>query len=376
MKIAIIGGGVAAFEAACAARALDQTSEIVLYSREAVPPYRRPALSGMIAEPMADAQFFIKPPAFYEEKRILLKLGTGVRSIDPAAGKLLLDDGEEAAYDRLLLATGSHCFLPPVPGIDGKNVLSLREFRDLEEIRRRIEGGARNVVVIGGGLLGLELAASILARGCTVTVIEGCPALLPRNLDAEAAELVRSRLAAIPGLTLRFGTCVKAITSAGVELNGNETLPADLVLVSAGTRANLEPAASAGLKCNRGIVTDDAMRTGTPGIFAAGDCAEVNGVCYGLYTAARAMGQTAGTNIAGGNAVFKPEAYPARLAVFGLKIFSAGRLEGNSSKVERDDAKGTFQKLFHDAAGKLVGCILIGDLRAAMKLQAEIDQGL
>ncbi|UKI33425.1 MAG: FAD-dependent oxidoreductase [Lentisphaeria bacterium] len=371
MKIVIVGGGVAAFEAALSAGKAGVAEGITLISREKVLPYRRPALSGMVAEPLPDAQFYIKPESFYREKGIDVRLGIAAESIDCAAKTVQLSDGTGVSYDRLLLATGSHCFLPPIPGIDGENVLSLREFCDLETIRTRLEGGVKRVAVIGGGLLGLELAQSLLERGCAVTVIEGGASLLPRNLDAEAAGVALRELGKIPNLVLKFGAVVKEITPAGVRIDGEE-IPADLVMVSAGTRANVELAASAGLKCNRGIVVDGRLRTSQPDIFAAGTAPRWMG-CFTDSTAARAMGQVAGTNLAGGEETFQAEAFPARLNVFGLKIFSAGVLKGADEKSETDSATGAFRKLFFDAAGKLVGCILIGDLKEALKLQAEID---
>ena len=372
MKIVIVGGGVAAFEAALSAGKAGVPCEITLISREKVLPYRRPALSGMVAEPLPDAQFYIKPESFYREKGIDIRLGIAVKSIDCAAKSVQLSDGVSLPYDRLLLATGSRCFLPPIPGIDGGNVLSLREFCDLETLRARLESGVKQVIVIGGGLLGLELAQSLLERGCAVTVIEGSPTLLPRNLDAEAAGVALRELGKIPNLTLKFGASVKEITGTGVRIDGEE-IPADLVMVSAGTRANIELAAAAGLQCNRGIVVDDQLRSSQPEIFAAGDCAEVNGTLYGLYGAARAMGAVAGANLAGAAETFQPEAFPARLNVFGLKIFSAGVLKGASEKSETNPDTGAFRKLFYDDAGHLIGCILIGDLKEALKLQAEID---
>ena len=372
MKFAIIGGGVAAFEAANAIRARNADAEITLFSREAVPPYRRPALSGMVAETMEDDRFYLKNDAFYEERRITLRLGCAVTAVDRDAKQLTLAGGGRAAYDRLLLATGSRCFLPPVPGIGGANVLSLREFSDLEEIRRRLGGGARRVAVIGGGILGLELAESLLARGCAVTVIENSPTLLPRNLDPESAQAVLETVRKTPNLDLRFGATLCAVRPEGVELSGGVLLPADLVLVSAGTRANAALAAEAGLECGRGIRCDAFCRTADAAIFAAGDCAEIEGSLYGLYTAARTMGAVAGANMTGAEERFSLNAYPARIAVFGVKLFSAGKLEG-AAETTGDPASGVFQKRFRSADGRLAGCVLAGDLRAAAALQKELD---
>ncbi len=376
MKIAIIGGGVAAYEAARTARELSPEATITIYTREAVLPYRRPALSRMVSETLGEAQFLIKPAAFYMEQRIRVELARQLVAFDPAAKTLTFDRGEVESYDKLLLATGARCFLPPIPGMELDGVMSLRELSDLEAIRARLHGGNKKVIVIGGGLLGLELAQSLLLRGCETTVIEGCPTLLPRNLDQETAALVLNMLTKVASLTLRFGQCIDRIIDrngavAGVEING-ETIPADLVLVSAGTRCNTAEAAAAGIPCNRGIVTDSFMQTGAPDVFAAGDCAEVNGASFGLFEAARMMGAAAARSMLDQHEPFVPQAYPARLSVLGLKIFSAGKLEGTRSEVQCDPSAGTCRKLFYDNAGQLTGAILVGDLRESVKLQSQI----
>ena len=154
MKIVIIGSGIAAFEAAGTARTLSPEVEIVLYSRERVRPYRRPALSRMASEEVSEVQFYIKPQAFYDENRIRLELGRTLTAFDPDVRQLKFDTGETESYDKLLLATGAHCFLPPVPGMELDGVMSLREYADLERLRARLDAGVGRVVVIGGGLLG------------------------------------------------------------------------------------------------------------------------------------------------------------------------------------------------------------------------------
>ena len=258
--------------------------------------------------------------------------------------------------------------------LDG--VMSLREYADLERLRARLDAGVGRVVVIGGGLLGLELAQSLLERGCEVTVVESCPVLLPRNLDEEAAAVVQAMLGKVKKLTLLFGSSVSSILGEGGRVRGVElpgqTVPADLVMVSAGARANIAEAAAAGLKCNRGIVTDCLMKTSAPDVYAAGDCAEAGGASYGLYEAARMMGAAAARNMLGEAQPFVPQVYPARLSVFGLKIFSAGTLSGARCEVEHNPETGVFRKLFYNEAGCLAGCILVGDLRDALKLQNQI----
>lgn len=373
MKIVVIGGGVAAFEAAVAARKQDAAAGVVVYSREKVAPYRRPALSGMVAQDMEDARFFIKGEAFFAAERIELHLDAEAAKLDPAAKKVVLASGETVGYDRLILATGAHPFVPPVPGLSGDKVAVLREFADLERVRGILASGAcRKAVVLGGGVLGLELAAALLERGVKVTVVEAAPAIMPRNLDAEAGKLVMEHLAKLPGLELCFGASAAGWDGKALKLGDGTAIECDLVCVSAGVRANIELAAGAGLPCGKGITVDDMMRVaGCDGVFAAGDVAECDGKPCGLYNTARAMGKTAGTNAAGGSATFVAETTPVRLAVMGLKIFSAGDISG-TGEGGGDIAK--YRKLFRDESGKLRGAILMGDVSEALKLQAELGK--
>jgi len=187
-----------------------------------VRPYRRPALSRMASEEVSEVQFYIKPQAFYDENRIRLELGRTLTAFDPDVRQLKFDTGETESYDKLLLATGAHCFLPPVPGMELDGVMSLREYADLERLRARLDAGVGRVVVIGGGLLGLELAQSLLERGCEVTVVESCPVLLPRNLDEEAAAVVQAMLGKVKKLTLLFGSSVSSILGEGGRVRGVE----------------------------------------------------------------------------------------------------------------------------------------------------------
>ena len=370
MKIAIVGGGVAAFEAAAAARRQDAAAEITVYSREKVPPYRRPALSGMVAHELDDSRFLIKDAAFYARERITLRLDAEVAALDVASRTLRLADGETAAFDKVVLATGARPFVPPVPGFD-RDIAVLRDYADLEKLRARLDSGTcRKAAVLGGGVLGLELAASLLERGVEVTVVESAPAILPRNLDAEAGRAVMEQLKKLPKLDLRFGVSAASWDGKKLALSDGTAVEADLCCVSAGVRADTKLAADAGLPCGRGITVDETMRVpGFDGIYAAGDAAECNGQGCGLYNTARAMGKTAGVNAAGGSAVFAAEATPVRLAVFDLKIFSAGDVSGAGTG--GGDAA-NYRKLFYDETGKLRGAILMGNLGDALKLQSEI----
>ncbi len=377
MKLLILGGGVAAQEAALAARKQSSDATIELFSRETVLPYRRPALTKMVAESLDDVRFYLKPATFYEENRIAVHLGMNAGSLDIARKALRFADGTEHAYDKLLLAVGGRCLLPDIPGIGLDGVVALREYADLISLRARLDAGkAKRAVVLGGGLLGLELAESLLARGLEVTVLEMAPRLLPRQLDEAGAAWVFTRLQKQPGLTVRLGVTLAGVEGkdslASVTLGTGEIIQCDLLACSMGIRANLDLAES--LQCKRGIAVDAHMRTSDASVYAAGDCAELPGVSGGLFNIARDMGNVAGTNMAGGDATYRAELLcPARLASFGLKLFSVGDIVSETSR--GGESGGVYRKLFL-RDGRIAGGILLGDWNAGGALERAVAAGL
>ena len=366
MNILIIGGGVAAFEAAAAAAGSPQC-KVTVCSRETVLPYRRPALSRMVAEELSDTAFYFKNDAYYQEKNIELLLEKEAVSIDRTQHSVQFKDGSSLPYDRLILATGGEAYVPPVPGAEHAEVL--RDYEDLQKIRQELSEGAGKAVVIGGGVLGMELADSLLAAKCEVTIVESGPALLAKNLDPESAAMVMEQLKQIPGLTIKTNAKVKKITPESVELE-NEILDASMIFFSTGVRSCTALAAVAGLPVNRGIIVDSRMATADPDIFSCGDAAETPFGSFGLLSAAKSMGHIAGVNASGGNEEFVPEIYPVRMMALGLKLFSAGKI--NDAVSESTTSEGNYQRLTRNAQGELTGVILLGDLKAAVKLQKEL----
>ena len=367
MNILIIGGGVAAFEAAVAAAAAG-SGKVTLCTKESVLPYRRPALSRMVAEEISDTAFYFKDPAFYQERNIELLLGQEAVAADREKKTVSFSSGREISYDRLILATGGRAFVPPVEGAENARVL--REYDDLCFIREKLAAGLRQAVIIGGGVLGLELADSLLAKKCEVTMIEAGSHVLSRNLDDDSARLVMAHLNSLPGLTIRTGAKVSKLTPESVILEDGESIPSGLTVFSAGVRSNTALAAAAGLAVDRGILVNEMMQTDDPAIYACGDAAEFDCKCCNLLTTAKTMGHIAGVNASGGNEVFKPEIYPLRMMALGIKLFSAGKLEDAVSEKSGDFSN--YQRLTRDSDGNLTGVILLGDLKAAVKLQKEL----
>lgn len=365
MKILIIGGGIAALESAIAARRVLPDAVIHIYSREAVLPYRRPALTRMPGEDLPDNQFLIKQRDYYDSAKIEISLNCEIVAVDRAKHTVTLRDGSVDSYDKLVIATGADAFRIPIPGSDLPHAGVLREFSDVEKLRRAIASGGKRVVIIGCGVLGLELAESLIKVGCPVTMVESCPYLLPRNLDMTGAEIAYDQLKSVPNLSMAFGRTVKEITPDSVILE-DETIPADLVVFSAGSRPNIKLAKAAGIGCNRGIVVNEQLGTSDPDIYAAGDCMEFHGACFGLYPQAKNAGAVAGANAAGESNTYKIESAPVRLNAFQLKVFSSGAIDSNDVMQSRQN--NNYEKLFY-RDNKLTGMILIGDLSKALKLK-------
>lgn len=368
--IIIAGGGTAAFESAVAARKSDPECRITVYSREEVLPYRRPALSALVSnDDTPSGTFFIRDEAFYENSKIDIKLGVSIKRIDPENRIVQLSNGSFDSYDALVIATGAAARRIPIPGADGENVLVLREYSDLMKLRLTIGNKPLHVAVIGGGVLGLELADSLLKRSCRVTVIEGAPRLLPRNIDVAGSDYALKQMERVDGFEILLGKELKEITAKGVVL-ADATIECDCVVFSVGNTAVVPDCEK--LNISRGIEVDSKMRTNLPGIFAAGDVASFGGVPCGLFTTASKMGQVAGSNAAGGEAEFTVQANPVRLNALGLKLFSAGVID-ETLKSEQQVSPDGYRRVFYAQDGRVAGAVLIGDISEAMKLQKLIN---
>ena len=274
--IVIVGAGQAGYQLASSLRDAGYLSQILLIGDEVEPPYQRPPLSKAFLSGAveADAVTFQKPD-HYEARNIDLLLGTRVSRIDRSAKQVHTESGDVVAYDRLVLATGAaNRSLPGTEGLGG--VFGIRTLGDARAIRERL-AVARNVVVVGGGFLGLEFAAVARAKGVSVTVIEAAERLMARAISPVVSEAFRQHHLGL-GTELCLATPVKGLLSqdgqvSGVELGDGTVLPVDLVVVSIGVIPNVELARQAGLACENGIVIDESLATSDPDVFSLGDCA-------------------------------------------------------------------------------------------------------
>jgi nitrite reductase (NADH) large subunit len=370
MKLVMVGNGMAGV------RTLEELLkiapdlyEITVFGAEPHPNYNRIALSPVLAGEQTLEEIILNPVSWYEENGITLHLGKKVVEVDRSRRIVRAEDGTEAAYDRLLLATGSNPFILPVPGKDLDGVIA---YRDIADTNAMIEAAARykHAVVIGGGLLGLEAANGLMLRGMQVSVVHIAPWLMERQLDDVAGKLLQKSLEE-RGLKFLIGAQTQALIGdkdgrvMAVQFKDGTEVPADLVVMAAGIRPNTELAEKIGIHCNRGIVVTDTMQTVTdPRIYAVGECASHRGIAYGLVAPLFEQGKVCATHLAQfGIGRYLGSQVSTKLKVTGIDLFSAGDFmggEGTEEIVMSDPYGGVYKKLVIKD-DKLVGACLYGD---------------
>jgi len=381
-RYVIVGGGVAGVTAARSlADGASQGQEILMLSRESYPYYPRPLLWRYIAGTKEQDALYFKPLSWYEEQGITFELETEVTSLDVEAHRVILADGTEIHYDRLLLATGARPFVPPVEGRDKAGVFTLRTLDDAKRIKSYAEGAAQ-AVVIGGGLLGLETARALGEAGPAAHVIEIADHLLPRQLDAEGAHVLRGLLED-QGLAITTGAIVEAILGEDraerVRTKDGEVVEAQLVLFSAGIRCRAKLAQEGGLEVNRGAVVDESMKTSAQDVFAAGDVAEFRGRIYGIIPPAMEQAEVAAANMKDpGSETYAGSVPSTTLEVAGARVTSLGEYnpedeDGYQILRHADPESGLYRKFVLEE-GRIVGAIVLNDPQRAAMVRPLIEQ--
>ncbi|HWH92589.1 MAG TPA: molybdopterin-dependent oxidoreductase [Baekduia sp.] len=379
-RLVVIGTGMAALATVEEVLRRDPDGwQVTMLGEEPGPVYNRIMLSKLLAGECGPGDLEVKPLSWYTQRGIDLRGGCPAAAIDTAARTVRDVAGGGHPYDALVVATGSRAFVPPIPGAELPHVGVFRTWGDVAALAGTPVAG-RRAVVLGGGLLGLEAAAGLHARGARVTVVEPAPRLMGRQLDEAAAAMLATALEA-RGIALRVGVMPERIGPDAVLLAGagddeERALPADLVIVAAGVRPETALAGDAGLPVERGIVVDDMLRTGAPGVFAVGECAEHRGTVYGLWQPLAEQARVAGATIAGDPAAFLPQTTATVLKVAGLDVYSGGIPEpvvaaGHDEVMLRDTRSGRYRKLVLDG-DRLVGAILVGDVGDARRCTAAL----
>jgi NAD(P)H-nitrite reductase large subunit len=381
-RIVVVGAGIAGVTAIEEARRTAPDADLTLVSREPGHPYNRLNLTRLLAREIDEPALAMVRADWATDRRVELVHGEA-RSVDRSARQVLLADGRALAYDCLVLATGAHAFVPPLPGVELGGVHTLRTLADARAIAQSAER-ADACVVIGGGLLGLEAAAAIARQGRPVTVLESHGWLLPRQLAERPARLLEKQLAEL-GVSVRRSARLSALVGHSqverVELAEGEALPADLVVVATGVRPDAKLGRDAGLAADRGIQVDDRMVTSDPSILAAGDVAEHQGVVAGIWPVGYSQGRVAGHNAAVGPDSYRvlryiPEPPATKLKVVAVNVASMGEFlaRGPDDQVVEHEQGGEYLRLVL-REGQLVGANLLGDAHLASELGAAVERG-
>lgn len=363
-KYVIIGNSAAAIGTVQGIREVDKDGSITIISDEKHHTYSRPLISYWLQGKVEDKNMYYRDKDFYKKNKVETKLGKRVTKINKSS--IVLDDGEELQYDKLMVATGSKPFVPPMEGLDKvKNKFTFMTWDSVKEVRKKVKKGTK-VLIIGAGLIGLKAAEALHYMEADVTVVDLADRILPSILDVRAGQIMQKWIED-KGTRFILGTSAERFEDKSVLLKNGETVDFDVLILAVGVRPNTELVSEAGGKVDRGIITDDTQLTSLPNVYAAGDCtvsydiSSDSNKILALLPNAFMQGEVAGKNMAGQETHYLNAIPMNAIGFYGLHIISAGSYDGE----EFVQSEGTtFKKLvFRD--GKLKGYILMGDVARA-----------
>ena len=371
MKYVIIGNSAAAIGAVEGIRQIDAASPIVLISKEPHHTYSRPLISYLLWGKTDERRMKYRPDDFYEVNHVQALLGRAAASIDAKTRAVILEDGARIPYDKLLLATGSTPFVPPMAGLEKvKRRHAFLTLDDAKALERDLTSDSR-VLIVGAGLIGLKCAEGLYNRAASITVCDLAGRVLSSVLDDECAARMQRHLEA-HGIRFLLGDSVRRLDGKKAYMNGGAVVDFDVLVLAVGVRANTALVRDAGGETNRGILVDESMRTSLPDVYAAGDCTEGEDVSLGgrrvlaILPNAYMQGHCAGVCMAGGRETFDKAIPMNAVGFFGLHAMTAGtyygEADGGSCYEEQDEHR--LKRLFM-RDGRLTGFILIGETERA-----------
>lgn len=368
MKYVIIGNSAAAIGTIQGIRLVDKTGQIVVISDEKYHTYSRPLISYWLKEQVTEENMRYRDEGFYEKNDVDTLFETRVTKINPDKKIVTIENGNEISYDKLMVATGSKPFVPPMEGLDRvAKKFTFMKLDDAKAVREAVTEGAK-VLIVGAGLIGLKAAEALEHYGADMTVIDLADRILPSILDSEASAIMQKHIES-KGVKFILGTSVKEFSESSAVLQNGDTVQFDMVILAVGVRPNTELIAEAGGTVNRGIVTSQTQAVeGLKDVYAAGDCTESLDITTGqqkilaLLPNAFLQGEIAGQNMAGKETYYLNAMPMNAIGFFGLHIITAGSYEGEAY-TETDGAE-NYKKLV-TADNELKGFILMGDVKRA-----------
>ena len=366
MRYVIIGGSAAAIGCIEGVRSVDKTGEIILITGETEWNYSRPLISYLLEGKTTRDKMWCRPDSFFTRNGVTVKAGVLATTLDAGDRTVRLSTGERLAYDRLLAATGSRPFVPPIPGLETvERTFCFQPLSDASALAEALRPESR-VLILGAGLTGVKCAEGIRGLCAQIAIADLAPRVLPAVLDDTAAAMVQARMEE-KGVRFYLNDSAAAFRGNTARLQGGTELEFDVLVTAVGVRPNTQLVADAGGAVDRGILVDGLCATTLPDVYAAGDCAQGYDAVSGekrmlpLWPNAMLQGETAGINMAGGRADYTQGIALNASGVFGLHMVTAGSYEGESFTVQRD---GSYKRLV-TADGVLKGVIMVGDVSRA-----------
>ena len=383
MRYVIIGGSAAAIGCIEGVRSVDKTGEIILITGETEWNYSRPLISYLLEGKTTRDKMWCRPDSFFTRNGVTVKAGVLATALDAGDRTVRLSTGERLAYDRLLAATGSRPFVPPIPGLETvERTFCFQTLSDASALAEALRPESR-VLILGAGLTGVKCAEGIRGLCAQIAIADLAPRVLPAVLDDTAAAMVQARMEE-KGVRFYLNDSAAAFRGNTARLQSGTELEFDVLVTAVGVRPNTQLVADAGGAVDRGILVDGRCATTLPDVYAAGDCAQGYDAVSGekrmlpLWPNAVLQGETAGINMAGGRADYTQGIALNASGVFGLHMVTAGSYEGESFTVQR---AGSYKRLV-TADGVLKGVIMVGDVSRAgiytdlirkKKLLSELD---
>lgn len=379
MRVVIIGNGISGIIFSKTLRELDKKIQIDVFAKEKYHYYPRPNLIEFLAGKIPYERIFAFSEDWYREKNINIQLNKTIKKILPDLQEIELHNGQMEKYDKLLFASGSHSFIPPFKGVDKWGVFSLRTIDDAFKILEYLESH-RKVIVIGGGVLGLEIARALKSRGAEVEVVEFFDYLLGRQLDFQGASILKDQIEKM-GIKVHLGMATEEVFGKnevkGLRFKGGEELEADMTVIAAGVRPNINIAKEAGLETERGLVVNDYLQTSETTIYGAGDIVQHKGRMYGIIPACFEQARTAAYNIFGQKKKYEGTIPSNTLKVAGLSVTSIGLVnpeEGKYEELRKEISKEGIYKKIVVQEGAIVGAIWIGTKKGVDHISRAISQ--
>ena len=366
MRYVIIGGSAAAIGCIEGVRSVDKTGEIILITGETEWNYSRPLISYLLEGKTTRDKMWCRPDSFFTRNGVTVKAGVLATALDAGDRTVRLSTGERLAYDRLLAATGSRPFVPPILGLETvERTFCFQTLSDASALAEALRPESR-VLILGAGLTGVKCAEGIRGLCAQIAIADLAPRVLPAVLDDTAAAMVQARMEE-KGVRFYLNDSAAAFRGNTARLQSGTELEFDVLVTAVGVRPNTQLVADAGGAVDRGILVDGRCATTLPDVYAAGDCAQGYDAVSGekrmlpLWPNAVLQGETAGINMAGGRADYTQGIALNASGMFGLHMVTAGSYEGESFTVQRD---GSYKRLV-TADGVLKGVIMVGDVSRA-----------